>query len=124
MRPVRSVALVGNGPLTEAQRQRIAAADLVIRLNKMNNRRAWHPRTKTAEGSAHRGLACQSMRSTSACPPDLEKTMPNTHHIVYQALMLAGHGTRFCGERLDVRLLHLRLPCSPTGSEGVHDTTK
>ena len=45
MRPLASVALVGNGPLTEEQRQRISAANLVIRLNKMNNRHALCLRT-------------------------------------------------------------------------------
>lgn len=37
-RPVRSVALVGNGPLTETQRLKIEVSDLVIRFNKLNNR--------------------------------------------------------------------------------------
>lgn len=38
MRPLARIALVGNGPLTEAQRLEVAASDLVIRFNKMNNR--------------------------------------------------------------------------------------
>ena len=39
-RPVRRVAVVGNGPLTERQRVSANTADTVIRINKMNNRSA------------------------------------------------------------------------------------
>lgn len=35
---IQRVAVVGNGPVTDAQRQDIATADRVIRFNAMNNR--------------------------------------------------------------------------------------
>ena len=39
MKPkVRSIAVVGNGPLSARQRQQIDATDVVVRFNKMNNR--------------------------------------------------------------------------------------
>ena len=48
-RPVRRVALVGNGPLTERQRVSANTADLVIRINKMNNRSARSTSAATAD---------------------------------------------------------------------------
>ncbi len=35
----KAVAIVGNGPLADASRQEIAAADAIVRFNEMNNRR-------------------------------------------------------------------------------------
>ena len=35
---IKNVAIVGNGPLTTAQRAEIRAADRVVRFNAMNNR--------------------------------------------------------------------------------------
>ena len=39
----RTIAVVGNGPLSDLQRSQIAVSDIVIRFNKLNNRQAlWH----------------------------------------------------------------------------------
>ncbi|KAK9843956.1 hypothetical protein WJX81_000464 [Elliptochloris bilobata] len=35
--PLRSIAIVGNGPITAYQRQQIEAADVIIRFNKLDN---------------------------------------------------------------------------------------
>jgi hypothetical protein len=83
MRPVGSVALVGNGPLTEAQRQRIAAADLVIRLNKMNNRHALRSRTGREPVLTAPCLAWIKHASAicvyTASPPDLGQSAGGQH---------------------------------------------
>lgn len=93
MRPVTSVALVGNGPLTERQRQQIAAADLVIRLNKMNNRRALRTRTKPAGCSARHTLSCR--------PPDAPahalRTSRQRRHATQRVASLQA-----CGSRLQI----------------------
>ena len=34
----RSVAVVGNGPISERQRAQVGEADIVVRFNAMNNR--------------------------------------------------------------------------------------
>lgn len=35
--PLRTIAIVGNGPITAYQRQQIEAADAIIRFNKLDN---------------------------------------------------------------------------------------
>ena len=35
--PLRTIAIVGNGPITAYQRQQIDAADAIIRFNKLDN---------------------------------------------------------------------------------------
>ena len=37
---IRTIAVVGNGPLSDLQRAQVAASDVVIRFNKLSNRRA------------------------------------------------------------------------------------
>lgn len=39
-KPATRIAVVGNGPLTDSQRDEIASSDMVVRFNKMNNRQA------------------------------------------------------------------------------------
>ena len=38
---VRSIAVVGNGPLSPLQRQQINASDVIMRFNELNTRWAW-----------------------------------------------------------------------------------
>ena len=37
---IRTIAVVGNGPLSDLQRAQVAASDVVLRFNKLSNRRA------------------------------------------------------------------------------------
>ena len=62
-----TVALVGNGPLTSAQRQEINAAGSVLRINAMNNRRASSADFKRAGLQQSSSVPVQS--SACAVPP-------------------------------------------------------
>ena len=46
-----SLAVVGNGPLTDESRRQIAAADVILRFNEMNNRLERRPRVASSLSS-------------------------------------------------------------------------
>lgn len=48
--PLRTIAIVGNGPITAYQRQQIEAADAIIRFNKLDN---WCGTQLMQQWSAH-----------------------------------------------------------------------
>lgn len=122
MRPLARIALVGNGPLTEAQRLEVAASDLVIRFNKMNNRCLFTAMCAMCSSTCL-GAEAAGRRRAIAGVPTGRRCLFVTR--AWAAHSIPRHGcargscmahdcgpfrkhhavSRFCGERVDVWLL-------------------
>lgn len=103
-RPVKTVALVGNGPLTEAQRLDIEAADLVIRFNKLNNRSG---RVHGMKSSCRTDMRVQTSASYNDTPDCLAHRKLEAQDGPWKSRM---------------QVCEARLPCDCCGATASHMT--